>query len=192
VYESCANLLTHGGDKNSSSVTHDEVKSACGSIDTEDGLTACVSICADHLCCFQPDHLSSSCQNSSTCENFRACEILVNGDTDPDNLAPIDDTLPHTLTNECDDLATGAGKSRCASICKQARCCFEDDAGNCFSTNRDWCESFGKCEDLATVSIDKHYVDGPRSPQYRSDIADLCKKENLIADNNIDTKTNLA
>ena len=134
VYESCANLLIRGGDHNSSSVTHDEVKSACGSIDTEDGLTACIGICADHLCCFQPDHLSSSCQNSSTCENFRACEILVNGDTDPDNLVPADDTLPHNLTNECDDLSTGAGKSRCASICEQSRCCFLDDAGNCFST----------------------------------------------------------
>lgn len=191
VYESCANLLIRGGDHNSSSVTHDEVKSACGSIDTEDGLTACIGICADHLCCFQPDHLSSSCQNSSTCENFRACEILVNGDTDPDNLAPVDDTLPHNLTNECDDLSTGAGKSRCASICEQSRCCFLDDAGNCFSTNRDWCESFEKCEDLATSNVDKHYVDGPRSPQYKSDITDLCKKENLIANTTADVKTNL-
>ena len=132
VYESCANLLIH--QNNNDSPSHEKLKSLCKTIDTEDGLTDCVGICADHLCCFQPDHLSSSCQNSTNCTNFRACEILVNGDKDPDKLAPVNDTLPHVLTNECDDLSTGAGISRCDSICKQARCCFEDGAGNCFST----------------------------------------------------------
>lgn len=95
------------------------------------------------------------------------------------------------LTNECNNLSTESSQSHCANVCNQARCCFEDGAGNCYAMNKDWCEKFSKCEELANSGIDSHYEDGPSSARLKFDIANLCTTENLEEDSNDPDKENL-
>jgi hypothetical protein len=183
VYDECSNLLDTE-ETSPSSVTYEDIKNACAKqyINTT-GIEECHGICADHLCCFTNENLVSSCKNSpnKTCDMYKPCEILINGDDDPDNLVP-QYSGPSSVTDECnaDKVTTAEGKQACHDVCQQASCCFQDGIGNCYSMNKQWCDTFQTCSAVFTDGLGGGHVNGPVGKNLQQEIIELCKMEKLM------------
>jgi hypothetical protein len=148
-------------------VGQDKISSSCSteSVETKSGLEACHMNCAQHLCCLQDPTLPSSCTGiygQSQCSKYSPCSILVGGTAHTVYNHKEDPYLVALINNYCtmENLKTKDGISQCSDQCNKRSCCFGDDDGNCYESNKAWCDEAGACKNL-DVAINEVVTDSP-------------------------------
>jgi len=116
---------------------------------TESGIKQCDTLCKSHMCCFNVDE---SCDDSSDCFEYQACQNVLHLDGDVDNLLlEGEKKLMPALICSTDNLATEAGVEQCKELCKRHMCCFNvdepcEDSSDCFA--------FQACQILSDLNND--------------------------------------
>jgi len=170
-------------DHNPSNVNHDietAVHAVCGLEDENPGddswVTACHAICANYLCCFTTEGTTSNCRKTygdDVCAAYQGCVVLhaSAAEASPPTTNTVPEMPPNTvpdgsaemteeeLIDEVKELCTSQAiydsrlADRCREACRPRWCCFEENEGNCYTMNSEWCDEYMACEVLAGTGL---------------------------------------
>lgn len=138
LYSACRALFESG------SAVEQPADSCTPSIVELEGPDECLQSCAKGYCCIVDARYEASCANDVICTTYyKACDILA-----PEKPEQEDPDLVANINHLCTagNLASMFGASQCETSCSERGCCIETGAGNCRTSDRDYCDQVGNCQ----------------------------------------------
>ena len=164
------------------------VKDVCTkkSVATKDGRDQCESLCRARSCCFSADDRNCRVDNKNWCEEYSACEVLIDERLSTNEISSGGHSEPKN--DECDQskITTSISLLMCEESCMAAACpCFWDlsSGWNCNAistsdvTN---CKEWEYCRPLLENLVeDEGGAKNDKNNAILQSISAACKKENI-------------
>jgi hypothetical protein len=109
----------------------------------------CMQACRKGYCCLMDSRFESSCASDQICNNYyEGCQILA-----PPKPSTEDSDLVKSVSEVCtkSNLESMLGATECERDCSQRGCCIETGAGNCKSSDPEYCKEVSECQLLFEV-----------------------------------------
>jgi hypothetical protein len=114
-----------------------------------DGPLQCMQACRKGYCCLMDSRFESSCASDQICNNYyEGCLVLA-----PQKLPAEDPDLVKSISEVCTESNLGSmlGATECERDCSQRGCCIETGAGNCKTSDLQYCKEVSECQLLFEV-----------------------------------------
>ena len=168
------------------------VKDVCTkkSVVTTEGRDQCESLCRSRSCCFAQDDRNCRVDNKNWCEEYSACEVLI--DERPSTSTINYDGSSEPKADECDQskITTSISLLMCEESCMLAACpCFGDlsdwNCGYKSTSDITSCKDWEYCRPLLANFVDEDLTMGnggsnnDKNGQILQSISSACNKDNI-------------
>ena len=115
----------------------------------QNGPAECMKACSKNYCCLFDARFASSCANDEICStDYKPCEILA-----PEGTPAEDSDLVASVATVCTEsnLESVLGATECEKDCSERGCCIDSGAGNCQTSDPQYCREVESCQLLFQV-----------------------------------------